>query len=347
MSVGCRRLLRVVSTGTALVALSGCPSVAPTGPNGTGNSGGSSAGGNANGQGFVTFQLDNGHNYYMAAQQGATPVDVSAALGVFGPSADEGPLNLSPNASWFVFASNRFDPRCAGNPCLTVVNAALTQVLTVDAAGATVHNDGMAAISSDGMRIVFSAGDGPHMRDLWTVTRSGLGWSAPQLLTGDSPFQFNGQPAFSGDAPRVVFDGGDQPFGQDGTAICEVMTDGAGFHIVLTIYDLPAPGLTPRGALHSPDYAPDGSIVFEGDWDGEQVWRLPPGSTVALRVSPPPSGNDNSPCVLPDGRIASLLIGASGGPDYHELKLMNDDGSTITITDAGQNISDAGIGCGG
>ena len=54
----------------------------------------------------------------------------------------------------------------------------------------------------------------------------------------------------------------------------EIITDGQGFRVVLTPTDSPV-GLPDEADMHSPDYAPDGSIVFEADWDGEQIWRLP------------------------------------------------------------------------
>lgn len=59
------------------------------------------------------------------------------------------------------------------------------------------------------------------------------------------------------------------------------------------------------GALHHAAYAPDGSIVFEADWAGEQIRRLAAGAAVPTQVSPLVV-NDNSPYVLTDGRIASL-----------------------------------------
>ncbi|MBI3990147.1 MAG: hypothetical protein HY347_11095 [candidate division NC10 bacterium] len=91
-------------------------------------------------------------------------------------------------------------------------------------------------------------------------------------------------PAISADGSKVVFDCGDQPFGAEGTSLCEVGTNGTGFRVVLTPADSP-PGFPDTGALHSPDYAPDGSIVFEADWDGERLWRLPVDATEPVKIT--------------------------------------------------------------
>jgi hypothetical protein len=97
--------------------------------------------------------------------------------------------------------------------------------------------------------------------------------------------------------------------------------------------------------VHSGDFLPDGTIVFEGDWHAEQIWHRD--ATGALTtLSPDGVTNDNSPCALPDGRVASLWLGRSGNPQgLHELKVMTTAGdSDMVIT--GVDIADIGIGCG-
>ena len=54
-------------------------------------------------------------------------------------------------------------------------------------------------------------------------------------------------------------------------------------------------------------------------------------------------GNDNSPCVLPDGRIVSLWLENI----LHEIKVMSTDGSTFKILLKKTDVFDIGIGCGG
>ncbi len=58
-------------------------------------------------------------------------------------------------------------------------------------------------------------------------------------------------------------------------------------------------------------------------------------------------GNDNSPCLLPDGRIVSLWLNRDGNRDgVHEIKAMTGDGRLHTMIVTGADVADAGLGCG-
>jgi len=105
------------------------------------------------------------------------------------------------------------------------------------------------------------------------------------------------------------------------------------------------PGYPSTGGLYQPDYAPDGSIVFEAEWDGEQIWRLPPEASIPVLISDQFS-NDNSPCILPDGRVVSLWLDRDGGNGLHEIKIMSSDGSSFFMLLPNIDIVDAGLGCG-
>jgi hypothetical protein len=83
-------------------------------------------------------------------------------------------------------------------------------------------------------------------------------------------------------------------------------------------------------------------VVFEADWEGEQIWRLLPGSAIPELISPD-FNNDNSPCGLPDGRIVSLWLGHAG---VHEIKVMSPDGSSYFLLLPDTDVEDIGIGCG-
>jgi hypothetical protein len=208
-----------------------------------------------------------------------------------------------------------------------------------------VHSDGRGLVASGGNLIVYPGGDGPHASDLWAVTRSGAEWTGPALLTGDSAYEYNAQPAISADGSTVVFECGDEPYGAAGTAICEVGTDSAGFREVLT----PdwGPGGSAQNALRHPDYAPDGSLVFEADWTGQQIWRLTDEGSEPVRVGPA-FANDNSPCVLPDGRVVSLWLGRPDGGGLYEIKAMPLGGqSSYEMILTGVDVFNIGIGCGG
>ncbi|MCA9962060.1 MAG: hypothetical protein KC443_23655, partial [Anaerolineales bacterium] len=190
----------------------------------------------------------------------------------------------------------------------------------------------------------FVGGDGPHSQDLYAVTRQGSGWSDPLLLTGASSYDTHTQPAIANDGSTVLFNcDPDLQNGQEETAVCEVHTDGTNFRTVIGPAD--GPGGTATNALRQPDYAPDGSIVFEADWYGEQIWRLPANSSTPVRVTDA-FNNDNSPCVLPDGRIVSLWLDRAGGNGDHELKIMTADGSDYVMALMDLDVFDLGLSCG-
>jgi hypothetical protein len=72
---------------------------------------------------------------------------------------------------------------------------------------------------------------------------------------------------------------------------------------------------------------------------------LPVGATPPVKVAPAFT-NDNSPCVLPDGSIASLWLNRPGGTGVHELKVMKPDGSSFFMLVINQDVADIGLGCG-
>jgi len=297
----------------------------------------------SNPQGHIVYSLDNGMVYRIQAAPGATPQNVSAALDGLAAGGGDRQLNISPNGQWLVLRTERFHADCAGWDCLALVKGDLSAGEAVLVGGNVIHPEGLSAVSSDGTLIVYPATDGPHALDLFAVRRSAGIWAAPVLLTGASPYAYNDLPAISADAATALFDC--SPTSWPSQAICEVGTDGSGFRTVLDQADSP-PGLPDVGGLRQADYTPDGSIVFEADWDGEMIWRLPPGASVPVRVNTAYT-NDNSPCVLPDGRIASLWLNRPGGPGYHELKVMNADGSGGFVLLPDVDVFDVGTGCGG
>ncbi len=288
----------------------------------------------------ITYSLDNNRVYRVAARPNATPEDVSAALDALSSGSEDHLLNVSPNGQWLVLETDRFG--CSGWPCLAVIKADFSSGGAVTIDSNVVHPEGsISAISNDGDLVVYASQNGPHATDLYASARTGGAWGAATLLTGSSSYNWHSMPALAADASTVLFDC-DNDQNDVGEAICEVHTDGSGFHVVLTPADGPGPQYNP---LHSPDYAPDGSIVFEGDWDGETIWRLPAGSTTPVKVGG--HNNDNSPCVLPDGSIASLWVDRPGGPSTHELKVMRADGNSYFMVLAGVDVYDVGLGCGG
>ena len=182
-----------------------------------------------------------------------------------------------------------------------------------------------------------------HISDLFVISRQESQWTGPRVLTGQSPFAWQQNPAISDDGSKVLFQCGASI--TDGHSICEVGTDGTGFRVVLTPEDSP-PGAPDTGHLQTPDYAPDGSIVFTANWDGEGVWRLNTGATEPVLVR----ANLRSPCVLSDGRIAAVAQEPSGdGDDDLRIGVLDADGSsfvTLVTVEKGGSVA-GGLGCGG
>lgn len=291
---------------------------------------------------FVTYRLPNGHVYRIAPEAGAKPVDVTKALDRLSPGTLDENLNVSPDGHWLALITDRFGIGSDWTG-LAVVAADLSTGDAVRVNNEVVHPDGAVAVASGGDMVIYSSGDGPHVRDLWAATRANGKWKA-KLLTSDSPYAYNSQPAISADGTKVLFDGGNAPYSTGSRAILEVRTDGAGFRKVVTNAHRPAG--TKAGAVHHADYAPNGSIVFEAEWTGEQIWRLPSGKAVPVRISK--ASNENSPCVLPDGRIVSLWLNRPGNRlGVHELTVRKPNGSLLLTLLPNIDVEDIGISCGG
>lgn len=292
--------------------------------------------------GIIVYTL-NGRLYRIQAAQGAAPEDLSRALDSLAPGADEW-VNLSSNAAWLILSTERFDPACSGWACLVILPADLSSWEVVRVNGQVLH-PAFSAIAPRGDLIVYADAGGPHAQDLWAINKSGGAWSDPLLLTAASPYEYNSLPDLSLNASRVFFDCGPVPYGQEGTAICDVGTDGENLRLILTPQQ--GPGGSAQNALHAPHDALDGSLVFEADWGGELLWRLPPTGEEPSPIRPDLT-NDNSPCVLPDGSIASLWLNRPENPQgVHELKVMSADGTSYFMAVVDADVADIGLGCGG
>jgi hypothetical protein len=274
-----------------------------------------------------------------------TTENVSEALDSLSAGSDEWAAS-SPEGDWLVMETSRFDPECDGWTCLAVVKGDLSSGEIVKISGEILHGDDLSAIASGGNRIVYPFGGGPHDKDLYVINKSNGTWSTPVLLTGDSTSTYNLQPAISADGSKVVFDCGEDPYGQPPTRICEVNTDGTDFRVVWTPEQgggSDAPGRAEVG-LHHPDYFSDGSIVFEADWTGEQIWRLS-GDGPPVRLAGQYS-NDNSPCVLPNDCVVSVwLERPDNGPGLHELKVMDTQGGSFSMVRQDVDLTDTGTYC--
>ncbi|MCU7834278.1 MAG: hypothetical protein KZQ83_03410 [gamma proteobacterium symbiont of Taylorina sp.] len=289
---------------------------------------------------FITYSY-NDNVYRVDAVKGAQAESISEKLNQLSangsdPVADLN-LNASPNGQWMILDSDRFHAECQGWGCLTVTNRDVTSAFVVKVNGAVVHPDsGAAVIDSSGTKIIYSSEGDSHHRDLWLLQRNNVNennWQPPVLLTADSPFSWNVIPAIADDGSKLLFQCGNEAY--DSHTVCEVKTDGSGFRILIDISTI--------DSVRTPDYTPDGSVVLEIDTsDGnELLYRLNP-QTLSYEPINSQFNNDNSPCVLADGSIASLWI----ENDLHELKIMKPDGSSYFKAVAGIDIDDFVLGCG-
>jgi hypothetical protein len=289
----------------------------------------------------VTYRLSGGDVYELAARAGARPRDISSALDRLSGRALDEWLNVSPNGRWLLTSTERFG--CGGWACLARVGASLRGGGAIRGPAGVLHADGFGAISSDGRTIVYPQGGATHTRDVWMTHLAAGRWSSPRAITTHSPYQHNAQPAISADRGRVLFDCGPGLAGDPGTAVCEVPVAGGSVSVVVA--PSAGPGGTDHNEVHHPAFAPGGDIVFEADWRGEQIWRLPHGATRPVLVSR--VHDDNSPCVVPDGRIMSLYLDRPGNSaGVHEIRVAAGCGANGSEILTGRDVLDIGIGCG-
>ena len=295
--------------------------------------------------GSVTYEVD-GVMFRIDAKDPENLQNISTILdGLSDPGeADDEGVAVSRNGKWLTLTTNRFD---CEEFCLVIVNEDFTEGQKVIVAGEEVEPDGRAAISDDGNLIVYPAESdaGDRQTDLFAITRNGETWSAPVLLTGDSTEEFNTYPVLNHDADLVLFDCGPVPFSQNGTDICSVTPTGGALEKVVDSEQNPL-DFTGEFLTHHGDFFVDGTIAFEADWDdgGEQIWVLRPGADEPTRVDSSFS-NDNTPCVLPKGYIASLWLQREGGQGDHELKIMAPDASESLVVTPDVDIADVGMSC--
>lgn len=271
----------------------------------------------------ILFELPDHTLQLVPAAPDSAVLDLSKRLGVTGPGT------LSANGAFVAGTTS--------DGCVAISIGDFTTLDNVTSHGACVARYAETMhLSNDGRTLVFNA-SGTHKRDLFLVRRNGPDdWTQPVNLTGSGPYDVNKLPRLSTDATKVVYDCSNGEDSDEGTTVCEVGTDGG---TVRTVLPIPTGDWT---AFHSPAYRPDGGLVFECHHPHEElVCALPPGSATPVRVTAAGQSNDNSPCVLPDGRIASLLDTGT-----HTLRVTDASGGhTQSIVDS-QDIADVGIFCG-
>ena len=295
------------------------------------------------GSGHITFRRGDGHLYRMGTQIDSSPQDISAALDLLTPTGLDEWIVSSADGTQLLVSAQRWDPECQAWACLAVVSGDLSRGGAVRAAGAVVHSQGPGAIAGSRVIVVPMSSD-EHAVDLWRLDRAGAEWSAPVKLTGASKYAYNYDPSLSPDESQVVFDCSDQPYAVVGTAICGVGLDGSGLHVVLGPSGV-QPEFGGAKSVTHPAYAPDDSLVFSAEHGDTQIWRLAHSATTPELVGSV-FKDDNAPCVLPNGSIASLWYSDTSAPGGgYVLKVMRAEDHTFALPPAGDVAPDS-LGCG-
>ncbi len=287
----------------------------------------------------VVVTWTEGGNIYRNAVDGSPTENISESLGLSGEDRWVAP---SPGGAWLAFSGSRFG--CDGE-CLVRVSADLQEGEAVRPGGLEVSMRGMPAISADGNSVVYADAGGPNQVDLWRTERGTEGWSAPALLTGDSPYAYNNMPAFNTEGDRLSFDCGANPYPEDGSNDgCAVNLDGSEWARVVGPDDL-AEARYPY--VQNPHEGPNG-YYFEASWavNGdapETIWTIPTGSETPVQFSNR-YANAVAPCPLADGRVAMLWLGGNDA-GLHELIVAAADGQSEEVLTPGVDVADIGVGC--
>lgn len=301
--------------------------------------GGSGASGGLVQGGVIAFMHPDGYAALVEAKESGTVTNASQALDKISTGGDKA-FAVSLDGTRLALTTTRFG--CGDWECLALVSRDLKQGERVQAGGSDVHPEGGLAVGPSGSWIVYSADGGPHTRDLFVTRKSGATWSDKLLLTASSPYAYNAQPAPTPDGKGIVFDCGNEPYGGRGNAVCSVGIDASGFKVEAA----PGSGFAAEAiALHHPARAPNGALVFEMNRPdtGERIWSKRGDQVVKLGTL----SNDNSPCVLPTGAVASLVLTREGNTSgAHEIKLMSGSGSESVMVLTDVDVLDIQLSCG-
>ena len=274
----------------------------------------------------IVFEADSGNGGYsfwsVLAVPGAKPLNLTTLIDAKATQSgrNDGPINVSHNGKWYSFVSEQFDADCGGWGCLTVADSNFNTIVSIkDMSGTVFHNERIAMVSDDGKAIVFATDNGPHSRDVFIIHKTNSGWTTPKVLSSGSTLAYNINPRFSFDHSKVVFQASSQEF--PGEVIYIIDTNGNNLTNKINISAI-VNGINGCSEVHMPAFAPDGSIYFEGHWSGERLWHYANAASTPVLVDGT-DGNDNSPVILPDGRIASLQLPNA----THDLKIENANGT--------------------
>lgn len=286
---------------------------------------------------YVSYMLD-GKALLIEAEGSASAIDITKHLNSNANGTDSW-INISPNGEWLLLESTRLHSDCADWACLIYGKRDLSEFSVVQTTSdGVIHPAAFSAISSDG-KIIVAQMSIENRFDLFLSRRTGTTWSEPTNITSNLS-RNNRSPAISSSGEEVIFNCGDN------ICIANISNDNISPSILIEPSSIEE--LTQFG---SADFDPlSNDIIFEGEGNSETIWRYNRTNLSSQEISNN-FNNDNSPCVLSDGRIASLWLNRPENSDsLHELKVMdstNINSITHFMATQNTNISDIGLGCGG
>jgi len=265
-------------------------------------------------QNYIVFSTYNDKFWYMNADSAFVYHSISEHFDAIAPysGSDHVPITVSYDGNWYAFRSTRFDNENGGWGDLVIVKSDYSEYEVIKLNGNLIHSTGRAMVFNNGNSIVFVSEDlGNHSKDVYVIHKTNGVWGGAINLTQSSSYQYNYFPTISPNGTKVLFDA--SPSSYPSMAVGEVNIDGTDLHF---------PIVAGSGEeAHSGSYDPNGAIVYEGS-NNESIWRLDAGTTTPVRIASD-QANDNTPFVLPDGRIVSLEL-----PNVtHQIKIMNADGT--------------------
>ena len=286
---------------------------------------------------YVSYMLANGEAQIVEAKKDGIVTNISELLAKTN-AGQESWINLSPNGEWILLDSTRLDSSCEDWACLIYGKRDASDFKTIKLTdGSVIHPENFSAISNDAKFVVvhLSQDDG---NDLFVSTQDDNNtWSELKALTASSPSTDNKNPSISADGTEVLFDCGEN--------ICLVNSDGTNLKTLIRLDDKPNNSWE---SITNADFDTYGNIVFQGTFVATWPWRYNR-KTSEITLINNKNNNDNFPCVLSNGDIATLWFDrAENNSGNAELKIMNATGTSQVIAITGDNeIFNAPLGCGG
>lgn len=286
---------------------------------------------------YVSYMLANGDAQIVEAKKDGKITNISNLLAKSN-SGEESWINLSSNGEWLLLDSTRLDPSCEGWGCLIYGKRGSSDFKTIKLQdGSVIHPENFSAISNDAKFVIvhLSQDDGSDL--FISKQENNSRWSTLKSLSDSSPSTNNRNPAISADGKEILF--------ECGKNICLVNSDGTNLKTIIHLEDKPNNSWE---SISNADFDTQDNVIFQGTFIATWPWRYNR-KTAEITLINNKNNNDNSPCVLSNGDIATLWFDrAENNSGNAELKIMNSTGTSQFIAITGEKeIVNSPLGCGG